>query len=221
MQGADFTADAPGRLVRIPEGGLAFVPDPLPPKLVPDTPTANLLAEARGAVGELAGIGRQLPNPHLLIGPFLRREAITSSRIEGTIATAEELTLFEAGQSKPPSKPDVCEVANYVRAMEHGLKRLDSLPICSRFIRELHEMLLKGVRGQEERPGEFRTVQNMIGRPAHTGPHRPDPLPVRGYSSVPRRQWPARPAPGIAAVLRAQAAAPALAVSQLVLRPAC
>jgi Fic family protein len=163
MQGADFTADAPGRLVRIPEGGLAFVPDPLPPKLVPDTPTANLLAEARGAVGELAGIGRQLPNPHLLIGPFLRREAITSSRIEGTIATAEELTLFEAGQSKPPSKPDVCEVANYVRAMEHGLKRLDSLPICSRFIRELHEMLLKGVRGQEERPGEFRTVQNMIG----------------------------------------------------------
>jgi Fic family protein len=164
MQGADFTVDAPGRLVPIPEGGSAFVPAPLPPRLMLDTATANLLAEARGAVGELAGVGRQLPNPHLLISPFLRREAITSSRIEGTYATAEELVLFEAEDSKPPPKPDVREVANYVRAMEHGLRRLDSLPICSRFIRELHRILMEGVRGQEERPGEFRTVQNVIGR---------------------------------------------------------
>jgi Fic family protein len=164
MQDADFTVDAPGRLVPIPEGGSAFVPAPLPPRLMLDTATANLLAEARGAVGELAGVGRQLPDPHLLISPFLRREAITSSRIEGTYATAEELVLFEAEDSKPPPKPDVREVANYVRAMEHGLRRLDSLPICSRFIRELHRILMEGVRGQEERPGEFRTVQNVIGR---------------------------------------------------------
>jgi len=164
MQAADFTSDAPGKLVSIPEGVAAFVPDPLPPRFTLDTPTANLLAETRGAVGELAGVGRLLPNPHLLINPFLRREAISSSRIEGTYATAEELSLFEAEDSKPPSKPDIREVANYVRAMKYGLGRLADLPICSRFIRELHERLMEGVRGQEEHPGEFRTVQNAIGK---------------------------------------------------------
>lgn len=165
MQQSDFTEDAPGRLVPIPDGVLAFVPSPLPPRLVLDTAATNLLADAMHAVGELAGLGRQLPNPHLLIGPFLRREAITSSRIEGTYATAEELLLFEVEKPKSSSKADVREVANYVRAMEHGLKRLDALPICSRYIRELHEILLEGVRGQDQRPGEFRNVQNYIGLP--------------------------------------------------------
>ena len=164
MQQSDFTTDAPGRLVLTDDGVPAYVPNPLPPKLVLDTAAGNLLADAMRAVGELAGVGRQLPNPHLLIGPFLRREAITSSRIEGTYATAEELSLFEAEGSKSPPKADVREVANYVRAMEHGLKRLDTLPICSRYIRELHEILLAGVRGQDQRPGEFRNVQNYIGR---------------------------------------------------------
>ena len=89
MQQADFTADAPGRLVQSNDGVLAYVPNPLPPRLVLDSAAGNLLADAMRAVGELAGVGRQLPNPHLLIGPFLRREAITSSRIDGTYATAE------------------------------------------------------------------------------------------------------------------------------------
>jgi Fic family protein len=150
--------------VPIQEGGVAFVPNPLPPNLALDAAAINLLADAMHSVGELAGVGRQLPNPHLLIGPFLRREAITSSRIEGTYATAEELLLFEAEEPKSPPKADVREVANYVRAMEYGLGRLDALPISSRYIRELHAILLEGVRGQDQRPGEFRQVQNCIGR---------------------------------------------------------
>lgn len=113
-------------------------------------------------MGELSGMGRRLPNPHLLIGPFLHREAILSSRIEGTHATAKELVLFEA-MPQSLSTPDVKEVANYVQAMKYGLARLKELPVCLRLIKELHEILLKGVRGDQHRPGEFRDEQNLIG----------------------------------------------------------
>ena len=104
-----------------------------------------------------------LPNPHMLIGPFLRHEAVLSSRIEGTLATEEELLLFEINPAVEAKTPDVREVANYVKAIEYGFKRLKKLPVCLRFIRELHERLLHGVRGADRRPGEFRTVQNYIG----------------------------------------------------------
>ena len=106
-----------------------------------------------------------LPNPHLLIGPFLRREAVLSSRIEGTIATAEELLLFEALPAKEPPRDEIREVANYVRALEHGLRRYNELPVCLRLIKEIHKTLLTGVRGEEGRPGEFRNRQNYIGNP--------------------------------------------------------
>lgn len=106
-----------------------------------------------------------LPNPHLLIGPFMRREAILSSRIEGTYASEEELLLFEAAPQRPPKTPDVKEVANYVGALEYGLARLEALPVCLRLIREVHARLLEGVHGTDRRPGEFRTSQNYIGRP--------------------------------------------------------
>lgn len=106
-----------------------------------------------------------LPNPYLLIGPFLRREAVLSSRIEGTIASAEELLLFEASPSREPPRDEIREVANYVRALEHGLQRLSELPVCLRLIKEIHKILLTGVRGEESRPGEFRNRQNYIGNP--------------------------------------------------------
>jgi Fic family protein len=104
-----------------------------------------------------------LPNLHLLIGPFLQREAIISSRIEGTVVTEEELALFAADSPGRTVTPDVKEVANYVAAMEYGLQRLSTLPVL-RLIRELHERLMTGVRGGERRPGEFRQRQNFIGR---------------------------------------------------------
>lgn len=168
MQSTDFSTDSPGRLVRTLERSWAFVPNPLPPRLEFDEKTLRQLSEADRSLGQLAGVGAMLPNPHLLIGSFVRREAVLSSRIEGTIATAQQLVLFQALPTEEPSAPDVREVANYMRALEHGLARLRKLPVSLRLIREIHAILLAGVRGESHRPGEFRTTQNFIGRPGQT-----------------------------------------------------
>ena len=107
-------------------------------------------------------------NPYLVANPLLRREALLSSRIEGTVTTPHDLVLIEAldnPQVALQSRPeDGREVANYIRAMNHGLERVRTLPISLRLIREIHTELLTGVRGNEERPGEFRTLQNFVGR---------------------------------------------------------
>lgn len=121
------------------------------------------LSAADRALSELAGVGRTLPNPHLLIRPFARKEAVLSSRIEGTQASLSDLLFFEAAASQDTAGPDVREVANYVTALEHGLGRLAELPVCLRLLREMHERLMAGVRGQEMTPGEFRRSQNWIG----------------------------------------------------------
>lgn len=168
MELADFGAAAPGRLVKIPEGVCAFIPDLLPPSLSPlSEETVLLLAEAERALGELNAIGQFLWNPRLLIRPFLRREAVASSRIEGTLTTDRELLLFEIAPEAVES-PDVQEVRNYVEALEHGMERLKELPLSLRLIRECHERLMRGARGEEKRPGEFRKRQNYIGRPDQT-----------------------------------------------------
>ena len=157
MNPSDFTDDAPGELVKTTVEGLwAFVPDPLPPRLEIGPATIRRLSAADFALGELKGVGQMLPNPQLLINPFLRREAVLSSRIEGTIASLDQLILFEVEPSRESQNPDVGEVANYVSAMELGLQRLTEFPVSLRLIRELHEKLLTGVSGQDRRPGEFR-----------------------------------------------------------------
>ena len=163
MRREDFTADAPGRLVVAPEGHLAYVPDPLPPQFALELSTVNLLADAERALGELKGVGQRLPNPHLLINPFLRREAVLSSRIEGTTTGLQQLLLFETAPSDEPGDSDVREVANYVAALELGFSLLEKLPVSLRLIREVHERLMQDVRGQEQRPGEFRHIPNLIG----------------------------------------------------------
>jgi Fic family protein len=106
-----------------------------------------------------------LPNPHLLIGPFVRREAVLSSRIEGTIANEEDLVLFKVDPAVEDRTPDTREVRNYVIALEYGLRRLSELPVSLKLLRELHSRLLKGVRGADKSPGEFRDRQNFIGTP--------------------------------------------------------
>ena len=121
------------------------------------------MSRADIALGTLSGLGETLPNPHLLIYPFIRREAVISLRIEGTQSSLSDLLLFEATQVE--KRGDVREVQNYVRAMEYGLKRLNELPLSLRFIRELHGILMEGVRGQHATPGEFRQSQNWIGSP--------------------------------------------------------
>ena len=126
------------------------------------------LSAADRAIGRLAGEGRRLPNPHLLMRPFLRKEAVLSSRIEGTQATLGELLAAEAGAAVERSPADLREVGNYVTALEYGLERLDTLPLSLRLVREMHERLMRGVRGDVATPGEFRRSQNWIGPPGCT-----------------------------------------------------
>jgi Fic family protein len=157
-----------GRWMTTLEGYRAFHPDPLPPRLEWTPALAAALADASMLVGRLAGEGRRLPNPHVLIRPFIRREAVLSSRIEGTQATLGELLAAEAGVAVERSPDDLREVGNYVTALEQGLERLSSLPLSLRLVRELHERLMAGVRGGHATPGEFRRSQNWIGRPGET-----------------------------------------------------
>jgi Fic family protein len=169
VDAADFKAPQAGKVVRAAEGHPAFVPAPLPPELPPfEGPLLMALSRADTALSELSGLGRQLPNPHLLISPYLRREAVLSSRIEGTQATLEDVLADEAGQ--PPHAPvnDVLEVRNYVTALEYGIERLNTLPLSLRLVRELHAKLMEGVRGEKATPGEFRRKQNWIGPPGST-----------------------------------------------------
>jgi Fic family protein len=163
----DFSSEAAGKCHKTLTDYWAFFPNKLPPKLEVDWQLAGLLAEAASALAELSGTGRLLHNPHLLIRPYLRREAILSSRIENTIAEMEELVLFEVEEEINPPRSEVREVSNYVGAMKYGLNRISELPISKRLLCELHRILLRDVRGGEstKTPGEFRRSQNWIGRP--------------------------------------------------------
>ncbi len=146
----------------------AYVPNSLPPKIELDWELANLLSEANIKLGELSGAGQLLPNPHLLIGPFIRREAVMSSRIENTQSGLDQLFLFEADKTESPRIPDVQELVNYVNAMEYGIKRLQNLPVSSRLLCEIHKVLMSGIRGEHAAPGLMRTSQNWIGKPGCT-----------------------------------------------------
>lgn len=165
MNKNDFSESKSGRLVNTPQGFLAFVPNPLPPPLALDMGLALALSKADAALSELSGLGGQLPNPHLLISPYIRREAVLSSRIEGTKASLSELLIdeIEDGNAKSTSSDDIKEIRNYVRALEHGIATLPRLPLSLRLIREIHAKLMEGVRGEKMTPGEFRRSQNWIG----------------------------------------------------------
>src|SRR6266705_2583817 len=114
----------------------AFVPDPLPPPLDWTPRLIRLLSDADRLIGKLAGEGGRLPNPHVLMRPFVRREAVLSSKIEGTQATLGELLAAEAGAVVARSPEDLHEVGNYVVALEYGVERLEKLPLSLRLIRE-------------------------------------------------------------------------------------
>lgn len=138
----------------------AFVPDPIPREVNIDSGLIYRLDEASRAVATLAGAGETIPNPHLLIRPFMRREAVLSSRIEGTQASLSDLFMFEASGVQ---RKDVVEVVNYIRALETGLELLDELPISLRLVNQLHDRLLSGVRGRGKQPGVLRNEQVWIG----------------------------------------------------------
>jgi Fic family protein len=170
------------RRTRGRHGYVAYFPAPIP-RAVPLPPgTVSLLADAEAALGRLSGVGQLLPNPYLLIRPYLLREAISSTRIEGTQASLIEVLEVEATGEAPNA--DVEEVLNYIYALEWGLSQIDKLPLGVRMLRELHARLLAGVRGRERMPGEFRTTQNWVGgggstiETARFVPPPPDELPA-------------------------------------------
>ncbi len=157
---ADTSFGAAQRTVG-PHGYTAYFPKPIPRRLPISDENLLKLSDAEAALGRLAGAGRLLPHPHLLVRPYLRREAVASTRIEGTQASL--LEVFDAEASDQPLGADVEEVVNYVRAMESGLQRLETLPVSTRLIREMHAIILAGVRGRDRQPGELRSTQNWIG----------------------------------------------------------
>jgi len=167
---------SPGRHVTLPGGGRAFVPAPLPPQLEWTHDVITAASEASHVLGRLSGHGAGLQNPHLLIRPFIRREAVLSSRIEGTAATIGEVLADEAGAALERAPDDVKEVRNYVVALEEGVARLGKLPLSLRLVRGLHRTLMTGVRGDSADPGEFRRIQNWIGgRTAESARYVPPP----------------------------------------------
>lgn len=143
----------------------AYVPKPLPPEPAVDLSALYpLLDKANQALGRLDGSIAVLPNARLFLYFYVRKEAVVSSQIEGTQSTLSQLLLFERGLGDSTHIDDLIETSNYVAAMEYGLERLkDGFPISLRLLRDIHGVLLRGGRGSEKTPGEFRRSQNWIG----------------------------------------------------------
>jgi Fic family protein len=158
-----------GTYVRQATDYQAFIPKPLPPKppVKIEGALQNLLSRADMALARLDGLAEMLPNVDLFIAMYVRKEALLSSQIEGTQASLDDLFAFERGE-KLGNLNDVTEVVNYVRAMNYGIERLQSLPMSLRLIKEIHAILLEDVRGSERLPGEFKRSQNWIGPPGCT-----------------------------------------------------
>ena len=154
-----------GIAITQPQNYKAFIPNPLPPKppLNINSEIIEILSRADTAIGRLSGISEALPNPDLFVAMYVRKEAVLSSQIEGTEASLEDVLEYES-ENRPKTLPnDVTEVVNYVKAMNHGLKRIENLPLSLRLIREMHAELMQGARGSDKTPGEFRKTQNWIG----------------------------------------------------------
>ncbi len=149
-----------------PEPYRCFFPAPLPPTPPLELSESLQVAQDRAtkALARLDGMAGLLPNPGLILYTYIRKEAVLSSQIEGTQSSLSDLLLHESKQAPGVPVSDVKEVSNYVAAMEHGLKRLkDGFPLSLRLVREIHAVLMKGTRGGDKHPGEFRTSQNWVG----------------------------------------------------------
>jgi Fic family protein len=164
---ASFTNNRFGEPYRDPATGWdfwSFNPAPLPRELQLDSETVFALSSADAALGRLAGAGRHLHDPSVFVRPYMTREALASSRIEGTQASLSDVFQAEATGERVATL-DVQEVWNYRSAMEAGLRQLPDLPLVGRVVREIHEILLSGVRGDKQTPGDFRERPVWIGSP--------------------------------------------------------
>lgn len=176
-----FTAEKTGELRKFQNRSIdrddwLFIPAEFPPAWEFPAELWPLLAEAKEALGTLNGIGQTLPNPALLLNPLQNREAITSSRIEGTFVTPRQLLLYELDPQEPESAEgelaDWYEVLNYRTALTQCCELLSDAPITNRILRTMHKTLMSGVRGHEKSPGQFRRVQVQVGA---TGRYIPPP----------------------------------------------
>ncbi len=164
MEPEEFKNERTGKLKSI-SGTIfhCFEPKELPfdinysPKLV------KLISEASLSLGNLSEAGRNLPNPHLLIMPYLRKEAVLSSKIEGTKTTLSEVFIHDAEKKKGRRDDDLQEVMNYVEALQLGLEEIKKDKISVDMVKNIHKILLKGVRGEDKDPGEFKKDLNWIG----------------------------------------------------------
>ncbi len=156
-----------GRYITQPTGYKAFIPSDLPPVLQMDEPLQHLLSQADMALGRLDMMGYLLPNVDHILAMYVRKEALLSSQIEGTQATLEDLFEYESN-APVQNLEDVQEVVNYIKALNHGLTRIQEFPVSIRLIKEIHQILLTNSRGKERTPGEFRRSQNWIGPPGST-----------------------------------------------------
>ena len=197
------------QLVAMPEESYrVFIPAPLPPNppIVFDAHLQELLERANRALGRLDGVTALLPDPNLFLYSHIRKEAVLSSQIEGTESSLSQLLLFENEAAPGVPIDDVREVSNYVAALQHGIKRMkEDLPLSLRLLREMHGILLRGARGSDKEPGEFRRSQNWIGgsRPGNARrleerrpqarrhrPHRSERGFRRTVSCRRKRAWP-------------------------------
>ncbi len=153
-----------GLFITQPTNYKAFIPSNLPPNpsINIDTEMQELLQDATMLLARLDGIAYTLPNSEIFIAMYVKKEALLSSQIEGTQASLEDIFEFERG-TKPENINDVCEVINYIKALDFGIKRLDEIPMSLKLIKELHTILLQKTRGANKTPGEFKKTQNWIG----------------------------------------------------------
>jgi cell filamentation protein, protein adenylyltransferase len=155
---------------RATTGGTSFVyfaPAPMPRRIELSLDTVMALSAADNALGRLASAGHYLKDPALFVRPYMTREALASSRIEGTRATLSEVLQAEAvGDAREDS--DVREVQNYIAAFDRGLQLLREVPISQRLVSELHGVLMRGVRGRDKRPGNLRDIPVFVGSPTNS-----------------------------------------------------
>ena len=156
-----------GSYVEQIEGYRAFIPAMLPPKppIKFSSELQILLSKADRALARLDGIVTVLPNPDLFIAMYVKKEALLSSQIEGTQASLEGVLEFEADLTPKEDIDDIKEVVNYIKALDYGIEKLKTLPMSLRLIKEIHKILITGIRGTYKTPGEFRRTQNWIGPP--------------------------------------------------------
>lgn len=154
-----------GKYITQLTGYSAYIPNLLPPDppIDIDDELHFLLSNADRALAKLDGVAFILPNPELFVAMYVKKEALLSSQIEGTQASLEGVLEFESDLTPRDNINEIKEVVNYIKAMNYGIKRLEDFPMSLRLIKEIHAVLLEGVRGASKKPGQFRQSQNWLG----------------------------------------------------------